>query len=78
MCLIFWGVIDVLKEFAAKKSVKLGKLLKERGGLGLGVGPGPETRKRESGGGTKSSFKSESFNVVKVKILRETNFLYGL
>ncbi|KAE8715744.1 amino-acid acetyltransferase-like [Hibiscus syriacus] len=28
---------DVLKEFAAKKCVKLGKLLKENGGLGLGV-----------------------------------------
>ncbi|KAM0970912.1 hypothetical protein ACFX13_019184 [Malus domestica] len=26
---------DVLKEFAAKKSVKLGKLLKDRGGLGV-------------------------------------------
>ncbi|KAK8544279.1 hypothetical protein V6N13_034641 [Hibiscus sabdariffa] len=29
---------DVLKEFAAKKCVKLGKLLKENGGLGLGMG----------------------------------------
>ncbi|XP_050204749.1 uncharacterized protein LOC126654802 [Mercurialis annua] len=28
---------DVLKEFAAKKCVRLGKLLKERGGAGLGV-----------------------------------------
>nr|KJB18047.1 hypothetical protein B456_003G031100 [Gossypium raimondii] len=28
---------DVLKEFAAKKCVKLGKLLKENGGLGLGM-----------------------------------------
>nr|POE78782.1 hypothetical protein CFP56_78479 [Quercus suber] len=35
---------DVLKEFAAKKCVKLGKLL-ERGGLGLGV----EVRKKGSG-----------------------------
>ncbi|KAM3709121.1 hypothetical protein ACB098_02G150200 [Castanea mollissima] len=35
---------DVLKEFAAKKCVKLGKLL-ERGGLGLGV----ELRKKGSG-----------------------------
>lgn len=37
-------VADVLKEFAAKKCVKLGKLL-ERGGLGLGV----ELRKKGSG-----------------------------
>lgn len=29
------SVPDVLKEFAAKKCVKLGKLLKERGGLEL-------------------------------------------
>ncbi|KAL4368150.1 hypothetical protein GQ457_05G013800 [Hibiscus cannabinus] len=28
---------DVLKEFAAKKCVKLGKLLKQNGGLGLGL-----------------------------------------
>lgn len=35
---------DVLKEFAAKKCVKLGKLL-ERGGLGLGA----ELRKKGSG-----------------------------
>ncbi|EEF37115.1 conserved hypothetical protein [Ricinus communis] len=28
---------DVLKEFASKKCVKLGKLLKQRGGLGVGV-----------------------------------------
>lgn len=34
----------MLKEFAAKKCVKLGKLL-ERGGLGLGV----ELRKKGSG-----------------------------
>ncbi|KAF4375157.1 hypothetical protein F8388_017303 [Cannabis sativa] len=52
---------DVLKEFAAKKSVKLGKLLKERGGVGLGLGP--ETRKRDSGTGpipnNTNSLKSE-------------------
>ncbi|XP_062101769.1 uncharacterized protein LOC133807444 [Humulus lupulus] len=52
---------DVLKEFAAKKSVKLGKLLKERGGVGLGLGQ--ETRKRDSIGGpipnNSNSVKSE-------------------
>ncbi|CAN1815283.1 hypothetical protein LINPERHAP1_LOCUS27387 [Linum perenne] len=53
---------DVLKEFATKKSVKLGKLLKERSGdgggtmksaaaAGVGVGFGSERRKN-SGGGT--------------------------
>lgn len=48
--MLFFGVLinllvaDVLKEFAAKKCVKLGKLL-ERGGLGLGV----ELRKKGSG-----------------------------
>lgn len=31
--------VDVLKEFAAKKCVKLGKLLKERGGLELETKP---------------------------------------
>ena len=30
-------LLDVLKEFATKKCVKLGKLLKERGGVGLGM-----------------------------------------
>ncbi|XP_038997741.1 uncharacterized protein LOC120122687 isoform X2 [Hibiscus syriacus] len=36
---VYWLVSfeDVLKEFAAKKCVKLGKLLKENGGLGLGM-----------------------------------------
>jgi len=38
------AVLDVLKEFAAKKCVKLGKLL-EKGGLGFGVGVGVETRR---------------------------------
>ncbi|MBA0803239.1 hypothetical protein Gohar_013477, partial [Gossypium harknessii] len=28
---------DVMKEFAAKKCAKLGKLLKERGGIGVGM-----------------------------------------
>ncbi|XP_057970262.1 uncharacterized protein LOC131159396 [Malania oleifera] len=38
---------DVLKEFMAKKSVKLGKLLKETGGLGV-------EKKREAGGSNPS------------------------
>ncbi|KAK9285527.1 hypothetical protein L1049_024722 [Liquidambar formosana] len=48
---------DVLKEFAAKKSVKLGKLLKERSGLGM-------EKKRESGG---PNPKSENCGSVKVE-----------
>ena len=35
--LILRFLLDVLKEFATKKCVKLGKLLKERGGVGLGM-----------------------------------------
>lgn len=53
----------MLKEFAAKKSVRLGKLLKERGGVGLGLGL--EMKKRESGGPT-PGLNSENVNSVKV------------
>lgn len=35
MCVWVGGITEVLKEFAAKKCVKLGKLLKETGGLGV-------------------------------------------
>ncbi|KAL2504737.1 hypothetical protein Adt_20358 [Abeliophyllum distichum] len=47
---------DVLKEFAAKKSVKLGKLLKERGSLDLepnktlAAGPYPNSNSRLANG----------------------------
>ncbi|POO00695.1 hypothetical protein TorRG33x02_033260 [Trema orientale] len=56
---------DVLKEFAAKKSVKLGKLLKERGGLGLGLGIGIETTRKRDSGGPNPGLKSENLNSVK-------------
>lgn len=58
-----WSVgVDVLKEFAAKKCVKLGRLLKERGGLGL------DLRKKDSSdaGLTSRSLKSENCNSFKV------------
>lgn len=58
-----WSVVvDVLKEFAAKKCVKLGRLLKERGGLGLDLG-----KKDSSGvGPANRSLKSENCNSFKV------------
>ncbi|XP_024025469.1 uncharacterized protein LOC21392709 [Morus notabilis] len=52
---------DVLKEFAAKKCVKLGRLLKERGGLGL------DLRKKDSSdvGPTSRSLKPDNCNSFK-------------
>ncbi|KAL5556777.1 hypothetical protein UlMin_039013 [Ulmus minor] len=52
---------DVLKEFAAKKCVKLGKLLKERGGIGLDV------KKRDSSG---SNLKSDNSVKTEHEVLR--------
>ncbi|KAF3439072.1 hypothetical protein FNV43_RR17347 [Rhamnella rubrinervis] len=46
---------DVLKEFAAKRCVKLGKLL-ERGGLGL------DTRKKKSGGSNPNPKSDRDYN----------------
>lgn len=54
---------DVLKEFAAKKCVKLGKLL-EKGGLG----PGVETKKKDSA-------KSKFDNCGPVKMEQEIHHL---
>ncbi|RVX23673.1 hypothetical protein CK203_000758 [Vitis vinifera] len=51
---------DVLKEFAAKKSVKLGKLLKERGGLGLEK----TKRKHSSGSNSNQNPKPDSYGTV--------------
>ena len=56
---------DVLKEFAAKKCVKLGKLL-EKGGLGFGVGV--ETRRKDSGRCSNTNPKFENSGSVKVNI----------
>jgi len=57
---------DVLKEFAAKKCVKLGKLL-EKGGLGFGVGV--ETRRKDLGrcSNTNPNPKFENSDSVKVE-----------
>ncbi|KAK4844255.1 hypothetical protein QYF36_018086 [Acer negundo] len=59
---------DVLKEFAAKKCMKLGKLLKERGGLEL------ETKQKSSGApypnpnpNSNPNSKSENSSSVKVE-----------
>ncbi|KAF8406194.1 hypothetical protein HHK36_008275 [Tetracentron sinense] len=56
---------EVLKEFAAKKSVKLGKLLKERGTIG-------GEKKRDRGGSkpeseSESESESETSSLVKVE-----------
>ena len=53
---------DVLKEFAAKKSVKLGKLLKERGGLGLEK----PKRKHSSASNSNPNPKPDSYGSVEV------------
>ncbi|GMN34315.1 hypothetical protein TIFTF001_004619 [Ficus carica] len=57
---------DVLKEFAAKKCVKLGKLLKERGGLGVDM----MKKKKDSSGivgptNNRASLKSDNGDSVK-------------
>lgn len=52
----------MLKEFAAKKSVKLGKLLKERGGLGLEK----TKRKHSSGSNSNQNPKPDSYGTVEV------------
>lgn len=49
----------MLKEFAAKKSVKLGRLLRDRGGLGL------ELKKKDLGAPNPNS-KSDKNNSTKV------------
>ncbi|XWS33476.1 hypothetical protein CRYUN_Cryun22dG0086700 [Craigia yunnanensis] len=63
---------DVLKEFAAKKCVKLGKLLKERGGLGIEL-------KRKDLPSTASNLNpklnSKSENCSSVKVEQEVNRL---
>lgn len=51
---------DVLKEFAAKKSVKLGRLLRDRGGLGL------ELKKKDLGAPNPNS-KSDKNNSTKME-----------
>ncbi|CAL9002111.1 unnamed protein product [Prunus brigantina] len=56
---------DVLKEFAAKKSVKLGKLLKDTGG------PGLEMRMKDLGGPIPNpNLKSENHNSIKMERVR--------
>lgn len=60
---------DVLKEFAAKKSVKLGKLLKERGGLGLEK----TKRKHSSGSNSNQNPKPDSYGTVE-----DEQEVYGL
>ncbi|XP_008237748.1 PREDICTED: uncharacterized protein LOC103336477 [Prunus mume] len=56
---------DVLKEFAAKKSVKLGKLLKDTGG------PGLEMRMKDLGGPNPNpNLKSENHNSIKMERVR--------
>lgn len=57
--------IDVLKEFAAKKSVKLGKLLKERG-LGLGMELKRKDLAAASNLNPKLNSKTENCSSVKV------------
>jgi hypothetical protein len=66
---------DVLKEFAAKKCVKLGKLL-EKGGLGFGVGV--ETRRKDSGrcSNTNPNPKFENSDSVKVNIFFNVKTLH--
>lgn len=61
-------VADVLKEFAAKKCVKLGKLLEKGGlGFGIGVGVGVETRRNGSGcSNTNPKPKSDNSGSLKV------------
>lgn len=64
-------VADVLKEFAAKRCVKLGRLL-ERGGLGLDT-----MRKGESGGSNPSPKSDHNYNTnnkpIKVHYTYTTN-----
>ncbi|GMI68016.1 hypothetical protein like AT5G67620 [Hibiscus trionum] len=63
---------DVLKEFAAKKCVKLGKLLKENGGLGLGM----ELKRRNlptPASNTNHKQNSKSDNTSDVKVEQQVN-----
>ncbi|OMP01805.1 hypothetical protein COLO4_11590 [Corchorus olitorius] len=55
---------DVLKEFAAKKCGKLGKLLKERGGLGLGM----EMKRKDLNPKLNSKSDQNSSSVTSVKV----------
>lgn len=56
MCV--WGTTDVLKEFAAKKCVKLGKLLVERGGLGV------QMKHRDSGDPNPGTVKVNTYTYM--------------
>ncbi|GKU94913.1 hypothetical protein SLE2022_300650 [Rubroshorea leprosula] len=61
---------DVLKEFAAKKCGKLGKLLKERGSLGM------ELKRKECAGGSSCpnpNLKSENCSSVKQEVHRSNS-----
>ncbi|XP_022752067.1 uncharacterized protein LOC111300715 [Durio zibethinus] len=65
---------DVLKEFAAKKCVKLGKLLKERGGLGLGM----ELKRKDlpsTASNLNPKLNSKSENCSSIKVGQEVNRL---
>ncbi|XWS41754.1 hypothetical protein CRYUN_Cryun17cG0110600 [Craigia yunnanensis] len=66
---------DVLKEFAAKKcvsvSVKLGKLLKERGGVGLGM----ELKRKDlpTASNLNPKLNSKSDNCSSVKVIKQSS-----
>ena len=70
----FWGscfLLDVLKEFAAKKCVKLGKLLKERG-LGLGM----ELNRKDlptTASNLNPKLNSKSENCSSVKVIKQNS-----
>ncbi|XWS45127.1 hypothetical protein CRYUN_Cryun15aG0110300 [Craigia yunnanensis] len=62
---------DVLKEFAAKKSVKLGKLLKERG-LGLGM----ELKRKDlpsTASNLNPKLNSKSENCSSIKVIKQNS-----
>ncbi|XWS29692.1 hypothetical protein CRYUN_Cryun24cG0051900 [Craigia yunnanensis] len=62
---------DVLKEFSAKKCVKLGKLLKERGGVGLGM----ELKRKDlpTASNLKPKLNSKSDNCSSVKVIKQSS-----
>lgn len=62
---IFFPLSDVLKEFAAKKCVKLGKLLKEGGALSVGM----KIKGSDSGSNPNANSKSQNYmKVIKYPI----------
>ncbi|XP_021273925.1 uncharacterized protein LOC110409035 [Herrania umbratica] len=63
---------DVLKEFAAKKSVKLGKLLKERG---LGLGMDLKRKDLAAASNLNPKLNSKTENCSSVKVEQEVNRL---